>query len=199
MRRQLLVIATAFVAAIALLTGCSKSDDHSATHGAATSSSATTQPHNQADVTFAQNMVPHHQQAIQMSDEILAKQGIDPRVVTLANQIKSAQGPEIQQMQTWLGQWGAATSSMPGHDMGSMPGMSGIMSEQDMTALQNAQGVEASKLFLTQMIEHHKGAITMAQDEVKSGQYPAAVAMAKQIVTTQQQEIDQMQGMLSSL
>lgn len=60
---------------------------------------------------FTQQMIPHHQQAIEMSDDILGKQGIDPRVVTLANQIKAAQGPEIQQMQGWLAQWGV--SSMP--------------------------------------------------------------------------------------
>jgi uncharacterized protein (DUF305 family) len=199
MGRRLLLIVTASVAAIGLLAACGKSDDHSATHGTPTSSSAAAESHNQADVTFAQNMVPHHQQAIEMSDVILAKPGIDPRVVTLADQIKSAQGPEIQQMQAWLGQWGVSTQSMPGHDMGSMPGMSGMMSEQDMTALKDAKGTEASKLFLTQMIQHHTGAIAMAQNEIKSGQYPAALTMARQIVTTQQQEIDQMRGMLAAL
>jgi uncharacterized protein (DUF305 family) len=86
---------------------------------------------------------------------------------------------------------------MSGH--GDMPGMSGIMSEQDMTALKDAQGVDAGKLFLTQMITHHKGAITMAQSEIKDGQYPPAVEMARAIVTTQQQEIDTMNGILASL
>lgn len=80
-----------------------------------------------------------------------------------------------------------------------MDGMSGMMSEEDMTALQNAQGLEASKLFLTQMIQHHQGAITMAQNEINSGQYPATVALARSIVTGQQQEITTMQGILSSL
>ena len=82
-----------------------------------------------------------------------------------------------------------------------MPGMSGdgMMSDQDMTALQNAQGVEASKLFLTQMITHHEGAITMSQTEVDDGQYPEAVALARSIITTQQQEIDTMKGILASL
>ena len=56
-----------------------------------------TQAHNQADITFAQNMIPHPQ-AVQMSDIILGKQAIDPRAVQLANQIKAAQGPEIQQI-----------------------------------------------------------------------------------------------------
>ncbi len=77
--------------------------------------------------------------------------------------------------------------------------MSGMMSEQDMAALQNAQGVEASKLFLTQMTAHHEGAITMAQTEIKDGQYPAAVELARAIVAAQQKEIDTMKGILASL
>ncbi|MDT5331332.1 MAG: hypothetical protein QOF31_2629 [Mycobacterium sp.] len=193
--------------ALVVTAGCSSSDsgnEHPAEHS--TSVSATASPtapaaaeaHNDADVMFAQQMIPHHTQAIEMSDTLLAKQGIDPRVTELANQIKAAQGPEIQQMQGWMTQWG--TPSMPpmsGH--GDMPGMSGIMSEQDMTALKDAQGVDAGKLFLTQMITHHKGAITMAQSEIKDGRYPPAVEMARAIVTTQQQEIDTMNGILGSL
>ena len=85
-------------------------------------------------------------------------------------------------------------------DMGDMPGMSGgghgMMSEADMAALQNAQGEEATRLFLTQMIEHHQGAIMMAQQEIDNGQFPAAVEMAGNIVSSQQAEIDTMQDML---
>jgi uncharacterized protein (DUF305 family) len=89
-------------------------------------------------------------------------------------------------------------SEMPGHDMSSMGG-GGMMSEQDMAALQNAQGAAASKLFLTQMIEHHKGAIAMARTEVDSGQFPAATEMARTIIASQQQEIDSMESMLASM
>lgn len=169
---------------------------------------------------FAQMMIPHHRQAVEMSDMILAKQGIDPRVVDLADQIKAAQGPEIAQMQDWLQQWGMQMSSMPGMSgtpgaghggmhgsgpgmgmpgMDDMAGMQGMMSPADMKALQNAQGVEAGKLFLTQMIEHHRGAITMAQDEIKNGQSPDAIALAKSIETSQQKEIETMNQILSSL
>jgi len=168
--------------------------------------------HNDADVTFAQGMVPHHQQAIEMSDMLLAKQGIDPRVVSLANEIKAAQGPEIEQLQGWLANWNVSMSpeggmpNMPGGDMGDMPNMPGhnmggmgMMSEQDMAALQAAQGVEASRLFLTQMTEHHEGAIAMAQTEVDNGQYPPAVELARSIITSQQQEIATMQQILGSL
>jgi uncharacterized protein (DUF305 family) len=74
-----------------------------------------------------------------------------------------------------------------------------MMSEQDMSALQSAQGVDAGKLFLTQMIQHHQGAIAMAQDEIKSGQYPPTIEMAHSIATSQQQEIATMQAILASL
>lgn len=190
MMRRMLTTGVVTLAALSTLMACSSTAPRETT----TTSSVAAQPHNQADITFAQNMIPHHQQAIEMSDIMLAKQGIDLRVVDLANKIKAAQGPEIQQMQSWLGQWGSPTTgNMAGHDM------SGMMSEQDLTALKNAQGVDASKTFLTQMIAHHQGAITMAQDEIKNGQYPPAVSLAQSIATGQQQEITDMQGILASL
>jgi uncharacterized protein (DUF305 family) len=261
-RYKTLTIGVAAATALVTLTACSNTSSNQATRTtSATSASApAAAAHNQEDVMFAQHMIPHHQQAIQMSDLVLGKQGIDARVVNLANQIKAAQGPEIQQMQSWLSQWGQPTmpmmpsmmpsqTMMPGPGMtpgegtvsnpptdthhtgaptetatpgpGGMPGMpgmmpsssmmpspsamppmsgmSGMMSEQDMAALQNAQGVDASRLFLTQMIQHHQGAITMAQHEIDAGQYSAAVALAHSIVTSQQQEITTMQGILGSL
>ena len=202
MRRRLLTMGVAALAMLTTLTACNSDSSHEATHSGSTSSSVSSsvaaQQHNQADVTFAQHMIPHHQQAIEMSDTVLAKQGIDARVIDMANRIKAAQGPEIQQMQSWLSQWGVPTmpmtpGSMAGHDV------SGMMSEQDMNDLKSADGVEASKLFLTQMIAHHQGAITMGTDEIKNGQYPPAVSMAQSIVTGQQQEITEMQGILASL
>jgi uncharacterized protein (DUF305 family) len=212
--RRNLAIGIAAVAVLVALTACGNSGSNQASQSTSSASTSTsgTEAHNQADVTFAQQMIPHHQQAIEMSDIVLAKKNIDPRVVQLANQIKSAQGPEIQQMQNWLAQWGQPTmpmmpspseapssSGMPGMPSHSMPGMTGMMSAEDMAALQNAQGVEASKLFLQQMIQHHQGAITMAQQEISSGQYPEAVKLARSITTSQQQEINSMQDMLGSL
>ena len=232
----------AALAAVAVIGACSNSATKEATSSAApsttqTSSAAPAGVHNQADMHFANTMIPHHQQAIEMSDIILAKQGIDPRVVDLATQIKAAQGPEIEQMQGWMSQWATSgmpgmsdmpgMSGMPGMDhggmqgsgspttttmpmpsgsmmpgmpgMGDMSGMEGMMSPADMDALKNAQAVEASKLFLTGMIKHHQGALTMAQDEVNNGQFPDAVAMAKSILGSQQKEIDTMNQILSSL
>ena len=86
------------------------------------------------------------------------------------------------------------------HDVdGARMVMPGMLADQDISALQNAQGADASKLFLTGMIQHHQGAIAMAQDEIKSGQNPPAVALAHSIVTSQQQEINTMQTILGSL
>jgi uncharacterized protein (DUF305 family) len=241
-KRFLAVGAAAFAALVALAacgdSGGDQAGQETASPSPTTTTSAAAEAHNQADVTFAQHMIPHHQQAVEMSDMILAKQGIDPRVVELANQIKAAQGPEIEQMQGWLQEWGQPTmpgmempgqSSMPGHTgmpgmpgmesptatpttttaatpsptgmpgMPGMPGMAGMMSPEDMAALQNAQGLEASRLFLTQMIEHHQGAITMAQTEVDSGQNPPAITLARAIIDAQQKEITTMQGILATL
>ena len=223
--RQRVGIAAAAAAALVTISACSNSGSDTqaqtstptGTSAASSSAAPATESHNDADVAFAQGMIPHHEQAIVMSDMLLGKQGVDPRVITLANEIKAAQAPEIEQMTGWLNQWGASTTptspsstmpGMPGHDMsggnmpgGDMPGMAGhgMMSDQDMAALQDAQGAEASRLFLTQMIQHHEGAITMAQQELDKGQFPAAVTLARAIVSAQQEEITTMKGMLDSL
>ena len=187
--------------AVAVTAGCGTASDTTETSTAQSSAVADAPAHDGADVMFAHHMIPHHQQAVEMSDVLLGKQGIDQRVTDLATQIKAAQGPEITQMQGWLTQWGVPP--MPPGDMGhgdhGMPPMQGMVSEADMTALRNAQGVDAAKLFLTHMIGHHDGAITMAQSEIKDGKFPDAVTMAHTIVTTQQQEIDTMRGILATL
>jgi uncharacterized protein (DUF305 family) len=223
--KRALLTGGAALAALAITAGCSNSGSEQQAGQTSTATTATAsgtaapsgQAQNPADVMFAQHMIPHHQQAIEMSDMVLDKQGIDPRVTELAKQIKAAQGPEIDQMQGWLKQWDMPqmpmqsgmpmpSGDMPGHGdmtttsgMPGMPGMSGMMSEQDMTALQNAQGVEAGKLFLTQMIAHHEGAITMAQKETKDGQYAAAIELSRSIVTSQQKEIETMKVILATL
>lgn len=226
----------AALAALVTVTACGgpTNEQANAAPPNATTSPSATAAHNDVDVMFAQHMIPHHQQAIEMSDIVLAKQGIDLRVIQLAGQIKAAQAPEIEQMQGWLDQWGQPSMpNMPGHSMMPSPtempgmpgmpghsmmptesgmpgrpdndmmpgmdGMSGMMSEQDMNALRNAQGIDASKLFLQQMITHHQGAIMMAQHEISAGQYPDTVALARSIESSQQQEINTMQGILGSL
>ena len=138
---------------------------------------------------------------------VVGKPDIAPDVVALAKQIRAAQAPEITQMKGWLQEWGIQPGmgdmGMPGHDMpdhDAMPGMSGgMMSDQDMADLRTAQGTAASRLFLTQMIEHHEGAIIMAQREIGNGLFPAAVELARTIVTSQQEEITTVNQLLQAL
>lgn len=128
---------------------------------------------NETDVTFAQDMIPHHAQAVEMSDLLLAKEGVDPRVAALAEQIKQAQAPEIETMSGWLEDWGEDVPPTTGmEDMG----MDGMMSSEDMAELEAAPGEEASRLFLEQMTEHHSGAIDMAEVEIAEGSYPDAIS-----------------------
>ena len=117
----------------------------------------------------------------------------------LAEEIKAAQGPEIQQLTDWLEQWGEPVEAQDdggGHDMSTMEGM---LSDDELQQLRDAQGTDAARIFMEQMIAHHEGAVTMAEDEVADGTYQPAIDMAHTIITTQQQEIDEMRDMLNSL
>jgi uncharacterized protein (DUF305 family) len=147
---------------------------------------------NDVDVTFAQDMILHHQQAVMMSI-VATDQASDPAVVRLAGEIQRAQEPEIDTMHGWLNEWDAEMShSMEGmgHDM------PGFMSEHDMSRLTSVSGRAFDQLFLTMMIEHHEGAIEMAQTEQAGGANPEAIALADDIEAAQSREIDQMREML---
>jgi uncharacterized protein (DUF305 family) len=156
--------------------------------------------HNNVDVMFAQMMIPHHQQAVAMA-ALAGSRASDAEVKQLASQIKAAQDPEITTMNGWLAAWGqptigpSGTSEMPGM-AGGMPGM---MSTADMAKLTAATGKDFDKQFCAMMIAHHQGAITQARDEVAGGSDPAAKALAQNIITAQQAEIDQMNKILARL
>ena len=142
------------------------------------------------DVTFAAGMMPHHQSAIEMA-QLAESRAADPRVLDLAARIKAAQGPEIEILSGWLEQSGAHGES--GADHGGMDhGSGGMMSEQDLQALMNATGAEFDRMFLTQMIAHHTGAVEMAQAELSEGRNPAAPSMAESIRDSQSAEMEQL-------
>lgn len=171
----------------------------SATSSATGSAEEVSAEHNDADVMFAQMMIPHHQQAVEMSEMLLAKDDVPAEVAAFAQKVIDAQGPEIERMNAMLTAWGqdpVDTDGMEGMDHG---GMSGMMSEEDMTALDQAQGTEAARLYLEQMTAHHKGAVDMAKDEAKDGQNPQAVQLAEQVIADQEAEITEMQQMLDKL
>jgi uncharacterized protein (DUF305 family) len=147
---------------------------------------------NQSDRMFVTMMIPHHQQAIEMADTLLAKGGIDPRVTDLAQQIKAAQGPEIELMEGWLEAWDVPMDAMGG--MGD-----GMMSGDDMAALDAAAGEEATRLFLEQMVHHHQGAIEMAEAEIEGGKAPEVLALAQAVIEAQSTEIATMQQLLGTM
>jgi uncharacterized protein (DUF305 family) len=157
---------------------------------------------NNADIWFVRHMIPHHQQEIEMSDILLGKRGVDPRVTELAITIKAARSPAIQQMQNWLNQWGSPpvpTMASGGIHTPADGSMLGQLTDRELRALIDVPGADASTLFLTQMIAHHGGAISLAHTEIEEGQHPPAVALARLIADTHQREVDTMKGILSSL
>jgi uncharacterized protein (DUF305 family) len=193
-------LAVAALVGAVTLAGCSNNDmpgmGSSASPSQQVSSSGTASASaefNDADVTFAQMMIVHHEQAVAMSDMILAKSGVDPEVTALARQIKAAQQPEIDTMKGFLSAWGR--QPMPS----GMQMDDGQMTEEEMTALEEADGPTGQKLFLQGMIKHHEGAIQMAQTEIASGKNPDAIALAESIVESQQKEITTINDLLGKL
>ncbi|WP_104172935.1 DUF305 domain-containing protein [Arthrobacter sp. Y81] len=190
--------ATAIAAAIALA-GCTTGTgpgssgtsmpnmDHGSSSAApARSTPASAADHNAADVMFAWIMIPHHAQAVEMSDVMLAKKDIPADVTALATRIKAAQGPEIDTMTGWLKSWNESMQEPNAHDM-STQGTGGM------------DGSEAAKLFLNQMIVHHEGAIVLVKNESTAGKNPEAVKLGQAIVTAQEAEIQEMRAMLARL
>lgn len=198
-----LPISAAALAAVMALAGCSTPGtsggsssmpgmDHSTMGSSAAPAAA---DHNGSDTMFVQGMIPHHAQAVEMSDIILKQQGIDARVTALATKIKAAQAPEIETMTGWLKEWNVPVmmSDHSGHGMG------GMVDSQGLEKLKAAQGTEAVRLFLEQMIGHHEGAIDMAKQEIAAGKHAGSIQLSRDIVTSQEAEIAQMKEMLAAL
>lgn len=200
---------TRWAAAAAVLTvllaaaGCGSDDEE-------TTSALSATEHNDADVAFATDMIQHHAQALSMVDLTMGRP-LDPEVERLAEDIRAAQGPEIETMSDWLTEWGEEVPptmrdhSHAGHDTdgmgGSMEGMDdaempGMMSAEEMTALEEASDAEFQSMWLEMMVEHHEGAIEMAEQQQDDGRYRPAVDLAASIIEAQQAEIDTMESML---
>ncbi|PWV50281.1 DUF305 domain-containing protein [Nocardiopsis sp. L17-MgMaSL7] len=145
--------------------------------------------HNDADVMFAQMMIPHHEQAVTMAD--LADTRAGNEVEELAVEIRDAQGPEIEQMETLLDSWGADRESEMDHS-----DMDGMLTEEQMTELEGAEGERFDTLFLEFMVLHHKGAVDMARTELDDGVNPEARELAQEIIDAQESEIQQMNELL---
>ncbi|WP_206074513.1 DUF305 domain-containing protein [Antribacter gilvus] len=140
-----------------------------------------------ADVTFAQQMLAHHEQAVAMTDVILAKDGIAAEVTDFALKVKAVHEPEATQLTDWLIEWGASSPEVATQE--------GAAS----AALVAADGVDASRLFLDQMIAHHNRAIEMAKTERTEGVDTDAVFLARWIVESRASDILTMQRLLEAM
>ena len=151
---------------------------------------------NDADVAFAQGMIPHHAQAIEMADIALdSTVGASQKVRDLATRIKSGQDPEIQLMTGWLTAWGQPMQANmgTGHDISSMDGM---MSAAEMDTLGTMTAADFDKMWMEMMIRHHEGAIAMAQTVKAAGLSPDVLGLADRVIAAQQAEIVEMQSLL---
>jgi uncharacterized protein (DUF305 family) len=171
------------VVAAALLAACGR--------GAASPLPADQTPtFNHADVGFLQAMIPHHQQAIDMA-KLVTGRTRRPELVKLATSIATSQAAEIRRMQAWLTRWrrpaaGAGTR----HDQTPLPGM---LAEGQLEWLQTLTGSQFDLGFLTMMGTHHRGAVELAEAELRSGASMEVKAFAAQLAAAQQRELRQMQ------
>lgn len=163
-----------------------------------------------SEVMFAQMMIPHHEQALEMST-IALERSTNDEVRDLAQRIFDGQGPEIEQMETWIGDgaaMGGMSHEMPdgtmmpngmmGGDMMDSSTMAGMASEEQLAELVSLDSPEFDILFLLLMIEHHEGALAMVQ-MIDNSTNPAAIALAQEISSTQNAEIDEMTELLKVL
>lgn len=158
---------------------------------------------NQADIEFTQSMIVHHEQAIEMAARAEDRAEAE-EVRSLATRIGEAQQPEIDRMQQWLEAWGEDAPDAGGDmdhddmDMGGGDSM-GMMSDEDMEQLEAASGAEFDRMFLEMMIEHHRGAIAMAQEVQTEGSHPDVLTLADDVVNDQEAEVEEMEQLLADL
>ncbi|MER6677038.1 DUF305 domain-containing protein [Streptomyces sp. NPDC000983] len=201
------LVAAGLVAGVLLVSACGGESHEGAAgmdHGGSASAPAPDGGFNDADVAFAQMMIPHHEQALEMA-ELADGRAADPEVEELAGKIERAQDPEIETMRGWLKSWKQPTSaaSMPGMDHGSGHGSGhggdGMMSASDMAELKGLKGAAFDRAFAEMMIEHHDGAIAMAEDLRRDGENADAKRLAAAVVKGQSAEVEQLRDLLDRL
>lgn len=197
--RRVLALLAPTVAAIALV-ACSSDSSESSTSDTSLASPnpqavETTADFNDDDVMFAQMMIPHHEQAIELADIALDPAvGASNDVRELATNIKSAQDPEIAQMTSLLAAWGQPLTADPNIDHGSM--MKGMLSVEELASLGALTGTDFDRAWLEAMIAHHEGAIEMAEDVRETGVNPDIAKLADAVSTTQSSELSAMTSLL---
>ncbi|MCX2931842.1 DUF305 domain-containing protein [Mycobacterium sp. CVI_P3] len=193
--RRIVAAATA-LAAIAAGSACSTPEDHSPP-ATSTTASETVAAHNADDIMFAQMMIPHHQQAVELS-ALAPARTTNRELLTLASNISAQQQPEINAMKALLLQWDVDPNAMPDHGGhgGHGGAMQGMIDDATMAKLESLEGPAFDTLWLQAMISHHQGAVEMAKAEIANGRSADMTAMAKSMVTAQEAEINQMKQML---
>lgn len=206
MTRSRTILTTTLLAGVVALGACG---DDEGGGGDGRTLSAT--EHSDADVAFATDMLQHHAQALSMVD-LTRGRPLDPEVERLAEQIRAAQAPEIESFSDWLTDWDEevpatmrdhvhaghgdadASDTMAGMDHGDMPGM---MTADDFAALEDASDADFEQRWLELMVEHHEGAVAMAETQQAEGTYRPAVELAERIVASQTDEIETMETLLA--
>ncbi|MFD8147983.1 DUF305 domain-containing protein [Streptomyces sp. NPDC059708] len=201
--RRTTALAAAATAALVLAACGGKSDGAASVHAGGHEASASAAPsgpargsgaNNAADTAFAQGMIPHHRQAVEMAS-LAATRAESAQVKALADEIKKAQDPEIKTLSGWLASWG---EQVPAAEGGGHSGhsMSGMMTGEEMDQLSKASGKAFDTAFLQLMVKHHEGAVAMAKTEQTGGAYQPAKDMAASIIGSQSAEITRMNGLL---
>ena len=154
-----------------------------------------------ADVKFMQGMISHHAQAIEMT-ELLASRSNRDVMRRLAQRIELSQEDEIAMMQEWLRSRGQAVAELDAHHAPGWEPMPGMLTEEEMGRLEQAQAVEFDPLFLELMIKHHRGALTMVDTLLSqrgAAQDSQLFAFTSDITSDQSMEIDRMDAMFAEL
>ncbi len=208
MRARPLALAATTITLTMLLAACGSSTQTStqttgSSAGASTTASTALAPGSASDIAFAQLMIPHHEQAVQMA-ALAEKFASSTKVKAIAAQIKGAQTPEIERMTTWLTTWGQPTTmpsssdgSMGGMDMGGIGADSGMMSDSDLNALTQARGPAFDRTWLLMMIAHHQSAISMAQEVLATTTNSDVKDLATSIQAGQATEVSTMKQLLA--
>lgn len=200
MRTTTLTVA-GLLAGVLTLTACGGTDDPTTSTGAAPSAvdTAQTAEVTDADVAFVVGMRPHHEQAVEMAEMILAMDP-SPQIRALAEQVRAEQQPEIEQLDRMMDRFGTdASDGHDGHGGDDMAMHGGMMSEEQMSVFGRATGADAERMFLEMMIEHHRGALEAAEAQLRDGRDSEARELAENVQVSQQAEIEEMQRMLQEL
>ncbi len=187
------------------LSGCTINLNFGAQDGSQSAEAESVSEYSAQDVMFAQMMIPHHEQALEMS-ELALSTSANAEVLDLAQRIFDGQSPEIELMQTWIDAAGVTTGmahqmpdgTMMNNDMMDHSMMGGMASEEEMRELASLEPPEFDVLFLQLMIEHHKGALQMVK-MIENSENAEVRQLEAAIVETQEREIEEMELLLESL